>query len=70
VLPRAGWHAFFITPATLLRWHRRLIAKRWTYRARRGRRPMQRDVRALPDAEPAALAGILAAFVNHYNAHR
>jgi hypothetical protein len=37
---------------------------------RRGRRPMRRDVRALPDAEPGALAGILAAFVNHYNAHR
>jgi hypothetical protein len=32
VLPRARWHAFFITPATLLRWHRRLIAKRWTLR--------------------------------------
>jgi transposase InsO family protein len=46
-LPRACWHAFFITPATLLRWHRRLIAKRWTYGARRGRRPMRRDVRAL-----------------------
>jgi hypothetical protein len=27
-IPRARWHAFFITPATLLRWHRRLIAKR------------------------------------------
>ena len=47
VLLRAGWHAFFITPATLLRWHRRLIAKRWTYGARRGRRPVRRDVRAL-----------------------
>ena len=30
LLPRARWHAFLITPATLLRWHRRLIAKRWT----------------------------------------
>jgi len=24
LLPRAGWHAFLITPATLLRWHRRI----------------------------------------------
>lgn len=47
LIPRARWHAFFITPATLLRWHRRLIAKRWAYAGRRGRRPIRRDVRAL-----------------------
>ena len=47
LLPRARWHAFLITPATLLRWHRRLIAKRWTYSGRRGRRPIRRDVRTL-----------------------
>ena len=47
LLPRARWHAFLITPATLLRWHRRLIAKRWTYSDRRGRRPIRRDVRTL-----------------------
>ena len=47
LLPRARWHAFLITPATLLRWHRRLIAKRWTYTGRRGRRPIRRDVRTL-----------------------
>jgi hypothetical protein len=46
-LPRARWNAFLITPATLLRWHRRLIAKRWTYTGRRGRRPIRQDVRAL-----------------------
>jgi len=31
VIPRRSWHAFFITPETLLRWHRRLVARRWTY---------------------------------------
>jgi putative transposase len=47
LLPRPRWHAFLVTPATLLRWHQRLIAKRWTYPSRRGRRPIQRDVRKL-----------------------
>jgi hypothetical protein len=36
VLPRRRWLSFFITPGTLLRWHRRLMARRWTY-PRRGR---------------------------------
>jgi putative transposase len=30
LLPRARWPAFVVTPATLLRWHRNLIARRWT----------------------------------------
>jgi putative transposase len=30
-----------ITPGTILRWHRRLIAKRWTYPHRVGRPPVQ-----------------------------
>jgi putative transposase len=28
LLPRSSWRSFFITPTTLLRWHRRLVAKR------------------------------------------
>ena len=28
LLPRISWSAFVVTPATLLRWHRLLIAKR------------------------------------------
>ena len=31
LLPRMRWAAFLVTPATLLRWHRSLIARRWTY---------------------------------------
>jgi putative transposase len=47
LLPRHLWHTFVVTPATLLGWHRRLIAKRWTYAGRRGRRPIRRDIRLL-----------------------
>src|SRR6266480_1114006 len=31
-LPRERWAVFLVTPATLLRWHRELIARRWTRR--------------------------------------
>jgi putative transposase len=30
LLPRERWAAFLVTPSTLLRWHRELIARRWT----------------------------------------
>jgi putative transposase len=46
--PRNSWHAFFVTPETLLRWQRRLVARHWTYPYRRPGRP------ALP-AEPCEL---------------
>jgi putative transposase len=29
--PRERWKVFLVTPATLLRWHRELVARRWTY---------------------------------------
>jgi len=32
LLRRPRWPTFFVTPATLLRWHRQLIARHWTYR--------------------------------------
>jgi hypothetical protein len=30
-LPRRAWSTLFVSPATLLRWHRELVARRWTY---------------------------------------
>jgi putative transposase len=42
VLPRPRWSAFFVTPATLLRWHHEPIAKKWTYPHRRPGRPQVR----------------------------
>jgi putative transposase len=48
LLPRARWVAIVVTPATLLRWHRKLIARWWTYPARRrGRPPVTAEVREL-----------------------
>jgi putative transposase len=47
-LPRQAWSSFFVTPATLLHWHRQLVARRWTYRRRGGGRPKtSRGVSAL-----------------------
>jgi hypothetical protein len=46
-LARAHWQSFIVTPATLLRWHRRLIARRWTYQRPVGRPPMRRETREL-----------------------
>jgi putative transposase len=49
MLPRHAWRrSLFVTPATLLRWHRELVARRWTYAHRRpGRPPTAAQVRAL-----------------------
>src|SRR3954471_4025788 len=48
VLPRPRWRVFFVKPETLLRWHRELLARRWTYPQRRPGRPQtDREVRQL-----------------------
>jgi len=43
LLPRDRWPVFLVSPGTLLRWHRELVARRWTYphsgRSRRGLDP-------------------------------
>ena len=46
LLARGRWSVFVVRPETLLRWHRRLVARRWTYPHRRsGRPPIDPEVR-------------------------
>ena len=47
LLPRSRWQSFLVTPTALLRWHRRLVARRWTYAGRRGRPPIGSETREL-----------------------
>jgi putative transposase len=47
-LPRDRWGSFLITPQTLLRWHRTLVRRKWTYRrARVGRPPIDPELRQM-----------------------
>ena len=36
-----------VTPSTVLRWHRRLIARKWTFPNRTGRPPVSAEIAAL-----------------------
>jgi putative transposase len=36
-----------VTPGTVLRWHRRLVTRQWTYRNRTGRPPVSAEIAAL-----------------------
>jgi transposase InsO family protein len=48
LLPRAAWASFSVRPETLLGWHRRLVARRWTYpSAGLGRPPLDPSVVSL-----------------------
>ena len=47
LLPRSRWSSFLVTPNTLLRWHRRLVARRWSYAGRTGRPPVGGEIREL-----------------------
>src|SRR6266540_4728408 len=48
-IPRERWSLFLVRPQTLLRWHRELVRRKWTYKrkGRPGRPPIDREVRAL-----------------------
>ncbi|HEY8819182.1 MAG TPA: hypothetical protein VIM25_10245 [Candidatus Limnocylindrales bacterium] len=49
LIPRDRWVAFLVTPATLLRWHRELVRRKWTYRktGRPCRPPIDAAIREL-----------------------
>ena len=49
LLPARRRHGFLITPATILRWHRQLVRRRWTTPHTRAGRP----------AIPAGLRGVI-----------
>ena len=49
MLPGERWAAFIVTPATLVRWHRELVRRKWIYgrRPSQGRPPIDSETRAL-----------------------
>jgi putative transposase len=47
LLPRRLWEGRVVRPGTLLRWHRDLVRRRWTYPGRRGRPSVAAEIRSL-----------------------
>jgi hypothetical protein len=47
LLPAGVRRHRLVTPDTLLRWHKRLVARRWTYPKSGGRPPLESETRAL-----------------------
>jgi len=47
LVPRSRWPRLFVTPETVLRWHRDLIRRRWTIPRRGGRPPTRPTIRQL-----------------------
>ena len=39
LLDRDRWSGFIVSPATILRWHRELVRRKWTFRYRKAGRP-------------------------------
>lgn len=56
LLPPERWSAFLVTPATLLRWHRELIAGRWTYPSVGGRKGVHHGARRPGGPRPRSVA--------------
>ena len=47
LLPRPTRHGLFVRPETLLRWHRDLVRRRWSYPHQRGRPAVAAELRPL-----------------------
>ena len=48
LVPRQRWSCFVVSPQTILRWHRELVARKWTYRhAKTGRPSLDSELVAL-----------------------
>jgi hypothetical protein len=48
LMRRRAWATFFVTPSTLLRWHRDLIRRRWNHPHKKpGRPPIRKTIRQL-----------------------
>jgi putative transposase len=47
LLPRRAWRGMLVQPATLLRWHRDLVRRRWSYPHQRGRPALAAELRTL-----------------------
>jgi transposase InsO family protein len=48
LIRRRTWATFFVTPSTLLRWHRDLVRRRWTHPHKKpGRPPTRKTIRQL-----------------------
>jgi len=49
MLPRDRWSCLLVTPQTLLRWHRELVRRKWTFRrrGRLGRPPLDPEIKDL-----------------------